>query len=153
MKPRRIICVGNRYCESDAAGWRVLQRLRELPLPPGVEVIDGGLGGLNLLGLVEPSDRVVFVDQVRGAAQPGQVVVLDGTEACESPVLRYGHGGGLGYLLNVLAAEPEERRTVTVVGLEGCPDADGIDRAAQCALAAVADVPDGARTGGGHAEA
>lgn len=137
MKPRRIICIGNRYCASDAAGWQVLQRLRETPLPAGVEAIDGGLGGLNLLGLVESSERVVFVDQVRGCGGDGDVVVLDAAAFCDIAPARYGHGGGLAYLLQALAAtDGGALDNVTVVGVEGSPDAACVERASACALEA-----------------
>ena len=45
----RIICVGNRLVAADAAGPQVHDRLAGRPLPPGVELVDGGLQGLDLL--------------------------------------------------------------------------------------------------------
>jgi hydrogenase maturation protease len=140
MKPVRIICIGNRYCEADGAGPRVYDCLREKPLPAGVEVIDGGLAGLNLLALVEASACVVFVDQVEGYGRDGDIMVLDAVAFRDSASDRYGHGGGVAYLLRILSTmEETDLPATTVVGIEGRADAAGIERAAQLALAAAAD--------------
>jgi hydrogenase maturation protease len=140
MKPSRIICIGNPYCVADAAGRHVLDYLRTQDLPSGVEVIDGGLAGLNLLGLVEDSDRVVFVDQVTGYGRDGEIVVLDAAAFCEGAPEHYGHDGGLAFLLRVLTSTGENGgRDATVVGIEGCVGAAGIERAARCAVAAAMD--------------
>ncbi len=116
----RIICVGNRLLDSDDAGLRVHDRLARAALPPGVELIDGGLRGLDLLPLLGDCRRVVFVDAVAGFAAPGTVVVIPAaTLAEEAGETAYGHTGGLGYLLAVLPAvsdgPPPE---ITIVGLE-----------------------------------
>lgn len=131
----RIICIGNRYCAADCAGALVYDRLAGRDLPAGTEVIDGGLAGLGLLGLVEDADRVIFVDQVIGFAEPPGVVVLGPSAVSESQTAQYGHSGGLAYLLSVLpvvctTSLPE----IAVVGIEGQPDAGALDRAADLAL-------------------
>ena len=74
---RRIICIGNRYVPADAAGFRVHRRLTGLTLPPDVELIDGGLAGLNLLRLLEHVDRVVFVDSTDAPETTDPIIVLD----------------------------------------------------------------------------
>lgn len=135
MMTNRIICIGNRYCAADCAGALVHDRLAERDLPAGTEVIDGGLAGLGLLGLVEDADRVIFVDQVVGFAEPPGVVVLGPGAISESGATKYGHSGGLAYLLSVLPVVcttllPE----IAIVGIEGQPDAGALDRAADLAL-------------------
>ena len=77
MTRSRIICVGNRYCDRDAVGPRVHDALRSRRLPAGVDLVDGGLGGLRLLGLVEGMGRIVFVDALEGFAAPGEVTFGD----------------------------------------------------------------------------
>ncbi len=135
MSVLRIICVGNRYVQADAAGPAVYARLRAAALPPGVELVDGGLGGLDLLRLAEGAERVVFVDQVSGFAAPGEVVELPGAEAAATAGPHYDHAAGLAYLLRVLpavcAGPPPE---VWVVGIEGSADAAAVEAAAAASL-------------------
>jgi len=132
---KRIICVGNRYRPGDDAGPRVHDRLAQRPLPPGVELYDGGLGGLNLLELVETAREAVFVDNVRGFAAPGEVVLLRGVDLpCEAGQA-FDHASGLAYLLRALPHVcPGPLPDVSIVGLEGEADETGIERAADLAL-------------------
>ncbi|MBI4955940.1 MAG: hydrogenase maturation protease [Myxococcales bacterium] len=103
----RIVCLGNRYTAADDLGPRVYDWLAARALPPNVDVVDGGLGGLDLAPIVERSRRVVFVDAVVGLAAPDEVLVLDAAAlareaAGEAGEVGYGHGGGLAYLLRAL---------------------------------------------------
>jgi hydrogenase maturation protease len=115
----RIICIGNRYEERDSAGPQVYDQLAELELPDGVLAVDGGLSGLNLLGLVQKCRRVVFVDTVSGFAKPGDVVLIKDVAALIDRPDHLDHGAGLGYLLSMIdqvieGAAPE----IVVIGLE-----------------------------------
>ncbi len=98
---KRIICIGNRLLDADAAGPRVFDLLAAGPQVPDVDLVDGGIAGLNLLGLIDGAERVVFVDSVSGYAPAGGVVVLMPAEI-PAPEQVYDHGAGLPYLLAVL---------------------------------------------------
>jgi hydrogenase maturation protease len=120
-----VICIGNRYAADDAVGCKVFDRLRAGSLAAeaaDVDVIDGGLCGLDLLREIEGRRRVVFVDALAGIAAAGEIVVLDRDEAA-AYAGAYGHAAGLPYLLSVLpdvceAPLPE----VALVGVEGAAD-------------------------------
>lgn len=56
---RRIICLGNEYIRQDSAGLEVARKLALMSLPEDVEVVEGGLAGLDLLSLVENSERFI----------------------------------------------------------------------------------------------
>lgn len=98
----RIICIGNRYVPGDAAGHLVYQQLQRRELPPDVELIDGGLAGLDLLRFVERSERVVFVDSVDDPGCPDPVVVWSAEQVGELADRGYEHSAGLPYLMRVL---------------------------------------------------
>lgn len=120
-----IICLGNRFVPGDDAGCRVFDYLAATA-PRDLEVIDGGLCGLNLLRMVEGKNRVVFVDTVAGMAEPGAIVVLDREQvaACAGS---YGHGAGLPYLMSLLPEVcPLPLPEITLVGVEGIADAPTI---------------------------
>ena len=133
-----IICIGNRFVREDSAGCAVLAVLLDMqPLPPHVELIEGGMAGLNLLPYLERGGRVVFVDAVNGFAGPGEIVLLNRKEIISTfEAGPFDHEAGLAYLLSVLprvgeGVPPEE---IVLVGLEGeCP-AKTIERAARLSV-------------------
>lgn len=127
--------MGNRYTSSDDIGPRVYDFLTERPIPAHVEVIDGGLAGINLINLLEGVDKVIFVDKLDGFGQPGEVLVLDGLEVGKQVETGYGHSGGIGYLLKVLPAVWEEALPeIVVVGAEGSADDNIIGSLAQTCI-------------------
>ncbi|MFH2002907.1 MAG: hydrogenase maturation protease [Planctomycetota bacterium] len=132
---KKIICIGNMFIKEDAAGPLVCQRLKNVSLPDGVELIDGGMGGLNLLSQVEDAEQVVFVDAVHGFTQQPGVMVLDREAAVECATSVYDHAAGLSYLLKVLPSVitgtiPE----IMLVGVEGNPTPSLVKKAAELAI-------------------
>nr|MDO8077135.1 hydrogenase maturation protease [Candidatus Freyarchaeota archaeon] len=71
-----VIGVGNLLLGDEGVGVRVVEELTEMDLPPHVEVVDGGTGGIVLLNLMEGADRVILVDAVLGGGSPGEIYVL-----------------------------------------------------------------------------
>ena len=69
---------------------------------PGLEIVDGGTSGLDLLPYIEGRDRVLFVDAVNFRKEPGYIGVLENQEI---PAL-FGLKGSLHHLglMDVLAA-------------------------------------------------
>jgi hydrogenase maturation protease len=133
-----IICIGNRFIEEDAAGPRVFDRIQSMqPLPAGIDLVEGGLAGLNLLPLLEQGGRVVFVDAVRGFTKTGAIVLLTHQEILQAPGnIHFGHGAGLPYLLAVLpkVCDGELPEEMVLVGLEGWCMAETIEKAAKMSV-------------------
>ena len=69
-----VIGLGNSLRGDDGVGVRVAQTLAEQVLPPGVEVIDGGMQGLGIVNLMEGRQRVIVVDAADVGRPPGQFV-------------------------------------------------------------------------------
>lgn len=139
---RRIICIGNRFVREDSGGFQVFERLSRDALPAQTELVDGGLGGLDLLRLVEGTERIVFVDSVSGFAPQGRASRLEVDAVAALAEVAHSHGAGLPYLLRVLPAVcdgplPE----ITVVGLEAGSGEEGVEEAASLALAAITGGP------------
>jgi len=133
----KILCVGNRFCSEDCFGPLVYDCLLLETIPPGVEIIDGGLAGIDLLHHFEDSDRVVVVDRVHGFGQPGELLIIAWDEIVQSKGVEYGHSAGLQYLLLCLPALgliPQVE--VILVGLDGPADRAVIASAARMALEA-----------------
>lgn len=101
MNATSVICLGNRFVADDDVGCRVFDYLSQRSLPAGLDIVDGGLCGLDLLRLVEGRRRVVFVDTVVGLAGVDEIIVLS-QDRVAAYAGRYGHGAGLPYLLHLL---------------------------------------------------
>jgi hydrogenase maturation protease len=135
---RLIICIGNRLISQDCGGLDVYDCLQSLqPLSDGVEVIEGGLAGLNLLPLLEQGGMVVIVDAVKGFTRQGEIIVLSHSEIVKNnPDSHFDHGSGLVYLLTMLPKvyEGELPEDIVLVGLEGQCTRQVIKRAASLSL-------------------
>jgi len=130
-----IICTGNRLAGTDDLGPRVYDRLARSTLPPEVELLDGGLAGLDLLPLLEVEGPVVLVDSLGDEVGHGGVVVLDAVEAAKQMEPGYGHDDGLAYLLRVAPAVAEAPLPrIHLVGAAGVVPDEIVAEAAEVAL-------------------
>ncbi|MCK5680756.1 hydrogenase maturation protease [bacterium] len=117
----KIICIGNRLKAQDAAALHIHDLLQNQSLPKTINLIEGGLAGLNLLPLLEDGGRIVFVDTVSGFAEPGKTVVLSAKQVVDTLATEYyDHTAGLPYLLAALplvcdGAMPDE---ILLLGIE-----------------------------------
>jgi hydrogenase maturation protease len=70
--------VGNVFFGDDGFGVAVAQRLLQEELPPGVEVADFGIRGLDLAyALGQPYEAAILVDTVAHGAGPGRLQVIE----------------------------------------------------------------------------
>jgi len=125
MARARIVCIGNPYQVADWVGPAVFHALRDGPVSPNVDIIDGGLLGLNLLPVFDGVQRLVFVDTlVPATADPmlGPTVIADPAGA--DGQLFFDHGGGLAYLLRAAPLVAESMPRVWVVGAAAAADRD-----------------------------
>lgn len=132
---KRIICVGNRFIKEDAAGPLVYDHLKNKPLPSDVELIDGGLAGLNMLRFIPGADRVIFVDATDGFESSSPVFIVDIDDASPYADAIYDHSAGLAYLLLVLPHVHEGKLPeIYLVGIEGVADPPKIAEAAALSI-------------------
>lgn len=95
-----ILGVGNRLLRDDGVGCRVVAELVRPGLPAGIQAVDGGTLGRDLLPLVATAAALVIVDAVDLRTEPGTVTALHGDAAAET--LRGAGalgGGGMGDLI------------------------------------------------------
>ncbi len=72
-----MACFGNVLRGDDGFGPAVARRLDGCDLPPAVEVMEVGIGGIHLVQeLLEPVRRLVLVDAVDRGRPPGTVLVV-----------------------------------------------------------------------------
>ncbi|MBW2020412.1 MAG: HyaD/HybD family hydrogenase maturation endopeptidase [Deltaproteobacteria bacterium] len=85
--PKRIVIlgVGNMLLSDEGVGVHVANKLMEMSLPPGVEVVEGGTDGFGLMNVVTGADRLIVVDAVKGGAAPGSIYRFDINDAPAYP--------------------------------------------------------------------
>lgn len=73
-----VIGLGNPLMGDDGLGIAALERLRpQLGDLPGVEFVDGGTWGMNLLPIIEDAGRLILIDAIDVGADPGTAVRLE----------------------------------------------------------------------------
>lgn len=76
-----ILGVGNLLLSDEAVGVRIVEALgREYRFAPGIELLDGGTAGMELLEAMASRDHIILADAVRSGNPPGTVVTLQGEE-------------------------------------------------------------------------
>lgn len=76
-----VVALGNPLLADDGLGIEVLGRLaRAYDCGAEVDLEDGGTWGMNLLPILEQSERVLFVDAIRTGRPPGTLVRVEGAD-------------------------------------------------------------------------
>ncbi|MBN2158453.1 MAG: hydrogenase maturation protease [Spirochaetes bacterium] len=75
MRKILILGIGNTLRGDDGLGVYIVRHMEEsgMRLPPGVELLDGGTAGFDLLGLIEGYDKIIIVDALRTDDRPGSI--------------------------------------------------------------------------------
>ncbi len=79
-----ILGVGCILYSDEGFGVRVVQEIQKRYAFPGyVSVVDGGVLGVNLLGVISQPDHLIVVDVIRNKGNPGDLYRLSGTQIPE----------------------------------------------------------------------
>ena len=74
-----ILGIGSILFSDDGFGIRVVQRIeKEYEFPDHVLVVDGGVLGINLLGVISKPKHLIVVDTMRNKGKPGDLYRLEG---------------------------------------------------------------------------
>ncbi len=74
-----ILGVGCILYTDEGFGIRVVEEMgRRYLFPENVALVDGGVLGLNLLGVISEADRLIVVDVIRNNGRPGDLYRLEG---------------------------------------------------------------------------
>ncbi len=75
-----ILGIGNLLFTDEGFGIRVISRLLETcEFPENVSVEDGGVLGVNLMGIMADADRLIVIDAIRNRGNPGDIYRLEGS--------------------------------------------------------------------------
>jgi len=76
-----VLGVGNILLKDEGVGIRVIERIQEqYEFPHNVSVLDGGVLGLSLLGVISDADHLIVVDAIKKGGEPGSLYRLEGDE-------------------------------------------------------------------------
>lgn len=139
-----VLGVGNELYRDEGVGVVVARLLAQEGTAPEVRVVEGALGGINLLFEMEGARRVIVVDAVDMGAAPGTVRVFtpEDVEVVPPTMVASLHQVGLGQVLELgplIGVQPQ----VHIVGIQPAEVAPGFEltetvtRAVPEALAAV----------------
>ncbi len=105
-----VLGIGNVLMGDEGAGVEAVRRLQELPLPPGVECLEGGTGSFTLLGPMSEARRIVLIDAAADETPPGTVRRLTPRFSRDYPRSLTAHDIGLKDLLDAfhLMGDPPE---------------------------------------------
>jgi len=134
--PKRtvILGVGNLLLSDEGVGVHVANRLMEMELPAGVEVIEGGTHGFRLMNIVTEADRLVVVDAVKGGASPGSIYRFDIKDAPSYPAAFTTSAHQVGILEVIHLSELVGRiPETTIIGVEPKSLAMGLELSSEVA--------------------
>lgn len=74
-----ILGIGSILYSDDGFGIRVIEQIeRDYEFPDDVLVVDGGVLGINLLGVISKPNHLIVVDAIRNRGNPGDLYRLEG---------------------------------------------------------------------------
>jgi hydrogenase maturation protease len=74
-----ILGVGCILFSDEGFGVRVIEKMQELyAFPENVSLVDGGVLGIHLLGVISEADHLIVVDAIRNRGNPGDLYRLEG---------------------------------------------------------------------------
>jgi len=82
MKPEiMVLGVGNILYSDDGFGIKVVEQLQNnYVFPDHVTIVDGGVLGVNLLGVISHAHKLIVVDTILNKSNPGDFHRLEGEE-------------------------------------------------------------------------
>jgi hydrogenase maturation protease len=95
-----VLGIGNLLLNDEGIGIRVVRDLEESGGLPGADILDGGTGGLHLLGILQSYKTVILVDASLDQHPPGHIRILHPKFSHEFPKQLSAHEIGLKDLID-----------------------------------------------------
>lgn len=95
LAPILVIGAGNLLMGDEGVGVHVLRALELEDLPEQVRLLDGGTGGINLLGALAEARCVVFIDATRDGKPAGSLAQLRPKAVADLPRCLSAHDFGV----------------------------------------------------------
>jgi hydrogenase maturation protease len=114
-----ILGVGNILYRDEGVGIRAVERIEQLyDFPDHIVAVDGGVLGVNLMGIIAQADKLVVIDAVYNGGKPGDLHRLAGDQIPKRVVAKNSlHQVDLLEALTLVNAIDRNPETV-IVGIE-----------------------------------
>lgn len=114
-----VLGIGNVLLTDEGVGVETIKEMKSIPLPPFVELFDGGTSGADLLDVIACRKKIVVIDAMDSDLKAGEIAVFsekDFSACCgvQSSLHDIGIIETLG-MAKLLGCEPEH---VTVIGIQ-----------------------------------
>lgn len=73
VKPILVLGIGNFLFRDGGVGVHIARKMRDMKLPPDVEVVDGGLRADAFVPLTEGKKKVIIVTSMKAGGAPGSI--------------------------------------------------------------------------------
>jgi hydrogenase maturation protease len=115
-----ILGLGNILLADDGVGVKVIEFLRQnFTFPPYIELIDGGVKGLELLSVIEGTSHLLIIDAIDIGEESGAVVNISVSEILtRSPFLLSPHQIGLKDILGAARLSNFLPRYSILIGIQ-----------------------------------
>jgi hydrogenase maturation protease len=124
--------MGNQLFSDEGLGVQVAQRMMEMASPPGVDILDAGMLGHDMLFYIEGYEKVIAIDIVKQGKAPGTVCRLLEPDLVSMPTECFSLSQLK--LVNALhdAARLGKKPEVVLIGVEpGCVSQPGLELSAE----------------------
>ena len=101
-EPILVLGIGNLVLNDEGIGIHIVHTLSQMELPRGVDVLDGGTGGLALLETLQSYPRVILVDAALDNRQAGTIRRLSPRYSRDYPPLLSAHEIGLKEMIDAM---------------------------------------------------
>lgn len=107
-----VLGLGNLIMGDEGVGVHVLRALEKLPLPEGVDCLDGGTGGFVLLEPLQSAAHIVLIDAAADGNSIGVVTRTTPRFSSDYPPTLTAHDIGIKDLLDVFYMQGGERDVI-----------------------------------------
>ena len=94
MKKNRtlVLGIGNLVLRDEGVGIQTIYKLEKEKLPPHVDLLDGGTGGVAMIGTLQEYGRIIMIDAALDSSVPyGTVKVIKPRFSSDYPILLSSH--------------------------------------------------------------
>lgn len=146
-----VLGIGNILLQDEGLGVRTLERLtQDYCVPSSIQLVDGGVMGLDLLPYLEDLSTLLVIDAVQTGQPPGTLIRLEGDAIPATLALKMSmHQAGLQELLATSQLQGTAPAKVVLWGMEpanvdwgldlSSPVAAGLDALVQAVVAELRD--------------
>ncbi len=125
-----VLGLGNWVLKDEGVGIHAVHRIQQTGLPAGIDLLDGGTGGIFMIGILQQYDHVIMIDATLDTRPPGTVRRLKPKYSADYPRLMSAHEVGLKDMIDAMVLQeniPEidlvvvSARDVQEIGMELSP--------------------------------